>query len=715
MITDSIRNKAREVWGKRQQRTAVKSHLKTYQRYVKNFANMETSLLQDYYEENFFKFFALLLQVVSFFTTYAGVAMYFGNIFDLAPLFIAVTIQGVLYMTAISAFKPGKKNHRRKVAMFLCTFVSVAFSYTGLVTLANSPATDYKRAYESYENTFAALQNEVKQKNQEVDSLAADISNEYLKTIGTLQALDRKISQLEELAGQEITIPQSNSSSQTTTLPDGTVVRGSSKTSNPDYNDAVNARNEAAAEAMELKQLRDDLYAEITDAVGADGPAGDNSQSGGSNGTAEAEDGNGTNEESGAGTQSANARSYSEIRSAVQWERLAETLNAIMDSSEDSSQAVQNFRQQYFRVANKNNSAIGKAAAEDNTEFYRMNEELLETGLEQLQIYKRISALELVSWENIAAEQLAQERTGISRFVAGLGDALGADMYNMDMEQLMSTYKNLKEAAVENYNQVTALLPDPGQYEAYGELTERRDQVLALPEVLTIAFQRLADSEYKSSALVCLILALLNDFSTVLLGWLGTKKAYSFLYVKSGRSKYDDVDELFGLVFQSLQSQFVLGIRTGQFTQMSKEEFEQECLAYINRIINEIRSFLGQFTLSPCTGGMGYNLVWKYRDQSLIQPYIPVISVLMKANLLKVLPISQYEYLEMEYYLGKKGHMWVEELSDDSRKEELACELEKVRELGHILLLRNKGENYLRENLTSTVILDENGGTGEEV
>lgn len=35
--------------------------------------------------------------------------------------------------------------------------------------------------------------------------------------------------------------------------------------------------------------------------------------------------------------------------------------------------------------ANKNNSAIA-AAAEDGTDFYRMDEELLETGLEQSQI-----------------------------------------------------------------------------------------------------------------------------------------------------------------------------------------------------------------------------------------------------------------------------------------------------------------------------------------
>ncbi len=137
-----IRNYLESLRRKRRRRLTVKENLKIYQKCVKSYANMEVSALKNYEEEKCFNFFALLLQIVSFFTTYAGVAMYFGNIFDLAPLFIALTIQGVLYLTAISAFKPGRRNRKKKLAVLLCTLISVAFSYTGLVTLANSPMTD---------------------------------------------------------------------------------------------------------------------------------------------------------------------------------------------------------------------------------------------------------------------------------------------------------------------------------------------------------------------------------------------------------------------------------------------------------------------------------------------------------------------------------------------------------------------------------------------
>ena len=257
----------KEKWNRHRRQMTVKENLKIYQNCVKSCANMETSALRHYEEEKFFHFFALLLQIVSFFTTYAGVSMYFGNIFDLAPLFIALTIQGVLYLTAISAFQPGRKNHRKRWALIICTLISVAFSYTGLVTLANSPKVDYKRAYESYVDTFQALKDEVASQNLEVDTLAANVSNEYLKTINTLQALDRYINQLTEEAEAEINIPSTNKASTTTTMPDGTVVRGYEVTANPEYAAAVEARQQAAAKALEVKLVRDDLYQEVLDAV----------------------------------------------------------------------------------------------------------------------------------------------------------------------------------------------------------------------------------------------------------------------------------------------------------------------------------------------------------------------------------------------------------------------------------------------------------------
>ena len=71
-----------------------------------------------------------------------------------------------------------------------------------------------------------------------------------------------------------------------------------------------------------------------------------------------------------------------------------------------------------------------------------------------------------------------------------------------------------------------------------------------------------------------------------------------------------------------------------------------------------------------------------------------------------MLPVSQYEYLEMEYYLGKTGHLWVEEIGDQEELQAVKEQLAQVKEKGHILLLRNKAERYLRESLAETIRME---------
>ena len=686
-----LRSYIQDKWNRHRRRMTVKENLKIYRNCVKSCANMETSAVRRYQEEKSFHFFALLLQIVSFFTTYAGVAMYFGNIFDLAPLFIALTIQGVLYLTAVSAFQPGRKNRRKRSALIICTLISVAFSYTGLVTLANSPQVDYKRAYESYVDTFKALKEEVASQNLEVDTLAANVSNEYLKTINTLQALDRYLSQLTQEAEAEITIPSTNRSSTTTTMPDGTVVRGYTTTANPEYAAAVEARQQAAAKALEVRLVRDDLYQEVLDAVGADGNAET--------------------------TENAETGSYANIRSAIQWEKNAERINEMQsgdgseESAENAAEALQNFRQEYFRVANKNNSAVSTvvqgAESSIDMSLYSMDSTLLDGGLEQLSIYQEIKGITIADWDTIAAATLSEEKAGAAGVIDRMGQMVGADMYNSDMKELMVCYQQLKEAVVENFSQITSSLPDAESYVRYQELAAEKQKVLELPEILVFAFERFGDPEYAGSAICCLILALLNDFSTVLLGWLGTKKSYEIPEKQSGKMHYEDSSELFPMVFTSLQSQFVMQIRTGQFLTMTREEFTESCYQYVNGIIHMIQQFVAGFTLSPCTAQMGYNLIWRYEKEEEVAPYMPLISLLLKCGLLKVLPISQYEYLEMEYYLGKTDHLWVDEVKDMEDRELLKEQLAEVKAKGHVLLLRNRTESYLRENLSDRIMMED--------
>lgn len=109
----------------------------------KNLVNIDASFLKDYYWEILFKCLALLLQIVSFFTTYAGVELFFGGLFSLSTLFVTLAIQAGLFITSISVNKPGKKNLRGKFLMIILLAISITFSYIGLITQASSPEETY--------------------------------------------------------------------------------------------------------------------------------------------------------------------------------------------------------------------------------------------------------------------------------------------------------------------------------------------------------------------------------------------------------------------------------------------------------------------------------------------------------------------------------------------------------------------------------------------
>lgn len=169
----------------------ISNKLKIYQQCTKNLINIDASFLKDYYSENLYKFLAALLQVVSFFTTYAGVELFFGDLFSLSTLFITLVIQIGLFVTSINSNKPGKRNFRDKFLMTILLIVSIAFSYIGLITHVSSPEEDYEQAYKSYKTTYDKVVNNLDSLSDE--QIESSIKNHLGNVIATLKLFDRKI------------------------------------------------------------------------------------------------------------------------------------------------------------------------------------------------------------------------------------------------------------------------------------------------------------------------------------------------------------------------------------------------------------------------------------------------------------------------------------------------------------------------------------------
>lgn len=98
---------------------------------------------------------SLLLQIISFLTTYQGAKYYFKEIFVLAPLFFAIAVQFVVYFLENSI--QGRKNATKMMALFLAICCSSYFSYIGIYNNVNSPLTYYQETYTNYKNTLQTV------------------------------------------------------------------------------------------------------------------------------------------------------------------------------------------------------------------------------------------------------------------------------------------------------------------------------------------------------------------------------------------------------------------------------------------------------------------------------------------------------------------------------------------------------------------------------
>ena len=95
---------------------------------------------------------SLLLQLISFLTTYQGAEYYFKGIFILAPVFFAVAVQLVVYFLENSV--RGKKSAAKILALVLAMCCSSYFSYIGIYNNVNSPLTYYQEKYTNTRNTL---------------------------------------------------------------------------------------------------------------------------------------------------------------------------------------------------------------------------------------------------------------------------------------------------------------------------------------------------------------------------------------------------------------------------------------------------------------------------------------------------------------------------------------------------------------------------------
>ena len=668
-----IRNKKKD--------KSIKSKLKIYQQYTKELANIDGSFIRDYYFERVYKFLALLLQVVSFFTTYAGVELFFGNLFDLAPLFITLVIQTGLYITSVTTMKPGKKNPKKKLVMGLLALVSIIFSYVGLATLACPPEHDYQKAYQAYETAFTDIQHHLANQFQNSDSAAKSIQNEFLKLTGTIGKLDVRLAALQtQITDLEENAPSSSQIS-TTRSHDaaGQAVTTTTQTTSAEYTNYMNRHASLVAEESTMNQEKDRLLSAIEAAT---------------NITVYQSDG------------SVNPNINTELHDHFSLDNIKKIINpAEANGNSGTNNSLNTDQNQYKSLAVINNETLyNLGLIHDDT----INPDIMEECIAEMELHNAITNITMPDWKTLKPSS-PDNITDAKNVLILAGELFGADLNNSDMKELQELWRAIREYTTQNHLDLAPYLSYVTDDELMKNLETSQKAIDETPNILFIAFHRFRESGTNmSNSVICMLLAIFTDGVTVLLGWASARRSYSFLYVKSSKDYYDDIDELFGVIFKSMMQGFCISIRSGTFSGMDIDSFTQACISQINATAQKIHTFLKSFQLSECTTEMGYNLKLEYSSPDDIEDYLPIISVLIKTNLIKVMPLQQYRHLELEYYCAVKLPLWLQEENGTLPADAYYNRLQEAKDNGNVLLLRNKGENYLRENMCVEIEGEEN-------
>lgn len=140
----------------------------------------------------------LLLQSISFATTWSGAKTYFSEVFTLAPLFFALSIQCTVFFLCNSICR--KITFPRIAALILAILCSSWFSYIGIYNNVNSPEKYLEETYTDYRKKLCAEYSKI---SENINVLALNDINLMLNKLDSaLEENVMKLSELEELANK---------------------------------------------------------------------------------------------------------------------------------------------------------------------------------------------------------------------------------------------------------------------------------------------------------------------------------------------------------------------------------------------------------------------------------------------------------------------------------------------------------------------------------
>lgn len=535
-------------------------------------------------------FVIFCLQLISFFTTFAGAKYYLGNIMPFAPAAFTIAIQVAFFIFTNRYSQTERRKRATGFLMVLFCLISATFSYTGLAVSTLPPENEYEKTYNEYVSAAETVKNQLLEKNSTEEEINLEAQNLLINADSLISTADSQISSLE----------------------------------------AQISSNQAIFDADITSSYYTDYFGNTTTSTGI-----------GAAGTAAAEN---IPELTGRKDQITNERnSLSDARGKLTPEQIIDYIHSSDENSALSSDIRANVTTLIisYNTLNKTLSTLGSSS-----DTYQESDQISDTYIEELRNkYKLYTELKNVTDDLTVPESDEESKTlSLGSLVEKVVDWLKADS---SAEQALSYLNEKKNIVEENYLKLTSLADTLNTKDiSLTKLNAARSDLNAYGDPNLQALSYIGDPQYQSRVLGVLILAALVDGLTLILGVLGNSRPLPLLDSKTNR-EIDNEDHLFSIIFVSLLGK---EIPDALSTYKGKALFKKACIEYVNEIKSTIHNFLLKFQNSPWTSQWGYGLYAKYSDLKGTEDIVPIVSILQQLGYLQLLSPQDFELLKQNYH-----------------------------------------------------------------
>lgn len=541
----------------------------------------------------------VILQTISFFTTYGGTSYYFSDIGKWVPFAFAFVIQCTI---VTFSFRLSNKTHNKipqKVLLTLAVVISILFSYVGTINSAIEPYEEFAEDYKNFEESFYIVKEKIL--DDETITLSKDGAiQEINNKIGIIKALHTAASSITNDKILELDVEGMIKPNQTEDSENLNININMDETTRLLMKDILEDQKTAQSLKDNIKKLGDALFS-----------SGENLKS---------------------------CFSQSSVSDYVYNNNLEDFFT--------------NYNEIYSKALALHNFLINKFS-----DYYKTTEDIYSLELSDLkkkmENYTELSGLQIKEFKDLTGNtnsSSVSENAGVWHKALNVIKKLFS-LKTSAMETYRSIVNKAQNEAISAYKTISALNTKDSEWnDQFVEFDTQYKNINNVKDATLVAFMRLFNKKTFNRAIIPAILAVLVDGGTVLISWAGQRRKYSYLYANTNRDYYEEELDLFEQVFIATHegSGFQNIINENQFK--NDEEFMKICHKAINDTINLSDNYLKLFKPSPWTVNLGCGIYATSSDLNSDKKYSSLTSLLMSFGYLIELNQSDFVCLQQNYY-----------------------------------------------------------------